>query len=417
MKLMIIHERELHASANGKLSIESAISSPRGGGLAVYLVSTVNALRERGMEVVVLGLTPQAESSDEGFYNLKPFRFRYVARTVSRFKEILRSENPDVVHLHSIFHDIHPVMLRFLLDEFRVVSSFHDVRPFCFWGTLLHRDERLCERPVGSRCVTTGCYRPGGNTRLLADMIRIATLPRYLALHRRVPIFITPSHYLREVLIRNGFDQSRIDVNPLFSRFELLAHTPPPSDEPPNILYVGRLDVEKGIDHFLRALARVTDHAWTATVVGDGPRLMAARAFVSRQGLADRIRFEPSADEHRLRDHYARCRFVVLPSLVAESFGLVGLEAMAFGRAVVAYPSGGVLEWLEDGVTGLIAPHGNTQLLAEQIVRLLKDFDLCVRLGAMGRRRVRQRFTLERHLEGLNTDYARLRERAAGCAS
>jgi glycosyltransferase involved in cell wall biosynthesis len=84
----------------------------------------------------------------------------------------------------------------------------------------------------------------------------------------------------------------------------------------------------------------------------------------------------------------------VMPSYY-ETFGISCLEAMAFGLPVVATRAGGLPEVVEDGVTGLLVPPGDTHALAEAIGRLLRDPDLRRRLGEAGRERVLARFTAE----------------------
>jgi glycosyltransferase involved in cell wall biosynthesis len=138
-------------------------------------------------------------------------------------------------------------------------------------------------------------------------------------------------------------------------------------DEPPHVLFVGRLSEEKGILDFLAAtegLHRV--------VVGDGPlrdRVPEARGFVP-----------PS----ELGAYYERAAVVVCPSH-REGYGVVAREAMAHGRPVVATYVGGLAEAVEDGITGLVVPPRDTQALRAAIERLLADADLRKRLGAAAR--------------------------------
>ncbi len=81
-----------------------------------------------------------------------------------------------------------------------------------------------------------------------------------------------------------------------------------------------------------------------------------------------------------------------------ETGGLSAIEAMAFGLPVVASRTGGLPEVVEDGVTGILVPPGDSKALAEAVVLLLHDPALRRRLGQAGRQRVLDEFTLDRVL-------------------
>jgi glycosyltransferase involved in cell wall biosynthesis len=148
-----------------------------------------------------------------------------------------------------------------------------------------------------------------------------------------------------------------------------------PEDEPPRVLYVGRLSAEKGI----RELLDATD-GLDVRIVGDGPLrelVPGARGFVPHD---------------RLAVEYGRAAVVVCPSH-REGFGVVCAEAMAHGRPVVASAVGGLLDLVVDGETGLLVPPRDVAALRAAIERLLGDPDLRRRLGAAARERIRERFS------------------------
>jgi glycosyltransferase involved in cell wall biosynthesis len=136
-------------------------------------------------------------------------------------------------------------------------------------------------------------------------------------------------------------------------------------DDPPHVLFAGRLSEEKGIREFLEAtegLPRV--------IVGGGPvRVPESVGWVA-----------PAA----LGRYYERAAVVCAPSR-REGYGMVAREALAYGRPVVATRVGGLVDAIRDGETGLIVPPRDPAAVRAAVVRLLEDGDLRRRLGDAGR--------------------------------
>jgi len=144
-----------------------------------------------------------------------------------------------------------------------------------------------------------------------------------------------------------------------------------PADEPPHVLYVGRLSEEKGIRELAEAAAGLP-----LVVVGDGPL---------RDLVPAAVGFVPH-DE--LGPFYERAAVVCVPSR-REGYGVTAREAMAYGRAVVTTGVGGLADAIDDGVTGLVVPPGDVAALRAALERLLGDPVLRERLGAAAREKAR----------------------------
>jgi glycogen synthase len=160
------------------------------------------------------------------------------------------------------------------------------------------------------------------------------------------------------------------DVRVVRNGVELPAEVGVESD-PPEVLFVGRLAEEKGIEELAAATAGLE-----LVVVGDGPLrhlVPGTLGFLPREALAAR---------------YARAAVVVCPSR-REGFGLACAEAMAHGRPVVATAVGGLAELVADGETGLLVPPRDQRALRVALDRLLGDADLRRRMGEAGRDRIR----------------------------
>ncbi len=152
-------------------------------------------------------------------------------------------------------------------------------------------------------------------------------------------------------------------------------------EEPPHVLYVGRLSEEKGVRELLEAT-----EGMPRVVVGDGPL---------RELVPDAVGF---VGPSMLGPYYERAAVVVCPSR-REGYGVVVREAMAHGRPVVATAVGGLLDAVEDEVTGILVPPGDAGALRSALERLLADAALRRRLGDAAREKVREELSWEAAVE------------------
>jgi len=187
---------------------------------------------------------------------------------------------------------------------------------------------------------------------------------------KRARVVLCPSGALAEAARELGAR----DVRVIPSGVELPGDVGEP-DEPPHVLFVGRLSEEKGILELVEATRGIP-----RVIVGDGPL---------RDRVPDAVGF---VGPSMLGPYYERASVVACPSR-REGYGVVAREAMAYGRPVVAAAVGGLLGAVEDEVTGLLVPPGDVKALRAAIARLLGDADLRGRLGEVARARAKERFS------------------------
>lgn len=161
--------------------------------------------------------------------------------------------------------------------------------------------------------------------------------------------------------------------------------------DPPLIVSVGRLAPQKDPMTLLRAARRLT--AGTVMLVGDGPLRAACDRYVREHGLDDRVILSGMRTDVsgilEVADIFALAsRWEGLPLAI--------IEAMMAGLPVVATRVGGVPELVEDGVTGVIVPPGDSEALASALQRLMADPELRRRMGQAGRERALRYFAEER---------------------
>lgn len=210
------------------------------------------------------------------------------------------------------------------------------------------------------------------------------------------------SHGVKDDLVQSfGVDQTLIDVvynavDP--AEIQRLSQEPvewPVPDSVPAILGIGRLMNQKGFVHLIRALALVRrDIPAHLVIVGDGPQRKRLEAEAQRLGLTEVVHF--LGFKKNPIKYMRRADVFAFPSLY-EGMGVVLLEALAVGMPVVATccPHG-PYEIIRDGVHGLLVPVGNEAELAQALLRVFGDPELCRRLGEQARQRVMD-FTLDVH--------------------
>ncbi len=160
----------------------------------------------------------------------------------------------------------------------------------------------------------------------------------------------------------------------------------PYSQQRPYILGIGRMVPQKGFDLLLRAFAAsdCTDH--DLLLAGDGDELEALKSLAHELGITERTHFFGRAERSQAVALFKGCSFFVLPSR-REPQGIVNLEAMCAGKAVIAAKVGGVPEIVIDGETGLLFIGENVEILAHHITELAFDVKQRDGLGAVGRKR------------------------------
>ena len=162
---------------------------------------------------------------------------------------------------------------------------------------------------------------------------------------------------------------------------------PQPFPHPrPYLLAIGRHVPQKGFDVLLRAFAAAALPGHDLLLAGDGPERPALEAQAAALGLAGRVVFTGRADRPAAVSLFHGCDFFVLPSR-QEPQGIVNLEAMAAGKAVLASRVGGVPEIVREGETGLLVPGEDVPALAAAMTRLAADPALRQQLGDAGRAR------------------------------
>lgn len=176
----------------------------------------------------------------------------------------------------------------------------------------------------------------------------------------------------------------------------------------PYILCVARLESEhaeyKGVDKTIEAFAALAKSSrlkgFHLYIVGEGDDRSRLESLAEMEGISQIVHFTGRIGDNELRSLYANCEMFVLPS-TKEGFGLVYLEAMVYGKPVIASQYGASKEIVLDGQTGFLVPPDGINYLVEKISYLINFKLEREKLGQAGKNRYNECFTYQKFLERL----------------
>jgi glycosyltransferase involved in cell wall biosynthesis len=174
------------------------------------------------------------------------------------------------------------------------------------------------------------------------------------------------------------------------------------------ILFVGRASYEKGIFVLLDAV-RYIKHNCRIVIITKGPLLEKIEKKVF--SMSKNVELIPGLPYDKTKEYYARAIAVVIPSVWLENFCLVGLEAYANMKPVVASKIGGIQDWLVDNKTGYFFKMGDSKDLALKIDAILSNLENSEQMGYEGYRRVSEYYNRDLYLGRLVEIYKRTIEK------
>lgn len=376
------------------------------GGAESHLYKLIPDLAERGHVSEVAAekdLTDGGLASFHALPGVAGYERRWDLRAGRRFRTIVHAVNPDLIHIHNT---LNAGVVKLAAKLRPAVRYVHDHTVFCPGLNKEYADGDLCDKPMGPYCLDKyhrgGCFCFQHPTEKVASKF-LEIHNRLLWVHRDLKGLMVASAYMKKELKRVGVPVDRITVNPYYTAVPEPADVP--ESAPPLILTLCRMEhPDKGLIPLLDALARIKA-PFKARLVGTGKHLDMIRDHARSLGLADRVEFPGFVEHAEALDLMRHARVIAFPSMWNEPFGIVGLEAMARGKPVVAFDVGGVREWLDPDRTGILVPRGDVAGLAAALTDLVENPARAVDLGKGGPDRIRERFVRERHLDILEGVY------------
>ena len=413
------------------------------GGAETYMLDLMEVQKAAGHEVAIFAMedlrnlpTPwSAYFSEPVATNYQLYAIRYTLRSAIRFiynrdaqkklADLLDAFQPDIVHLHNYYHQLSTSILSPIRKrKIPVVQTLHDYhlidptyKLFCN-GKICEpsprgprpRRVRLWRRGIlpelveGWRLVANRCIQQSYLASILEAIESWYSRTRGGAL-TTPDRFIAPSEFVRKKCIEFGVPAEKITT----LHYTVATNTSPqpsPTLGEGGVLYVGRLDDEKGVDVLLLALQSLGEEGRAnlhLDIVGDGPSRKKLQQLATNLHLTN-VTFAGWKSKEEIAEYYQRCAFLVVPSVWYEVFGLVILEAAQHRKPAIASDIGGIPEVIEDGKHGMLVPAGNVDRLAQRIGWLAEHPNEQRRMGENAYQGL-ARFESTRHWEMLENIY------------
>ena len=390
MKLLYVHERF------GALA-----------GAEANAFITAQELGQRGHEMGILH-GPGTGRNENGWHDVFPSTFSLEGRDPAAVtRAALADFQPDAVYVHKMA-DLR--VIQALVDSGRpLVRMVHDHDIYCMRSYKYdYFTRKICTRAAGPACIlpcmASLVKNNGGGFPL--KWVSYSAKKREIALNQKFRRMVVVTEYMRDELLRNGFDKNRIEI-----------HAPVPRMGDPDlrstfsdrnlILYAGQIIRGKGVDVLLEALARVKTK-FECIILGDGNHKSYCEALSQQLGLADRVHFKGFIPQEELKAYYRECSVVALSSVWPEPIATIGLEVMRYALPVVGFDAGGIKDWLKDGFNGYLVPWMDRDGFAQRLEELLLDKEKAKALGENGFEFVSERYDFPTYIQDLEGMFERV---------
>ncbi len=324
----------------------------------------------------------------------------YNAEARRKIERLIDEEKPELAHVHNVHHQLSPSILFALKSRgVPVVMTLHDFKLICP-SALLMSGGRPCELCVGNRyynALFKRCVKGSLGTSLVACVEAYANR-LHRAFVKGVASFIAPSRFLKDKMVRAGFDDQRIIHLPNFVYPERYA---PVFKGDRKLVYCGRLSREKGLPTLLRA---VTGTSVRVDIIGEGPEERDLKESIQRFGL-ENVALKGYLSGDRLIEVVSEASAVVVPSECFENCPMSILEAFALGKPVIGAKIGGIPELVSHGTDGFLFEPGNAADLRSAISRIVENPRLSGEMGRRGREKVERYYGPGVHYERLMDVY------------
>lgn len=321
----------------------------------------------------------------------------YSLEVEKAIRKEIAEEKPDLVYILHFVNKLSPSVIRGAKKMGKpVVLRLSDYFLLCPRFDFMY-EKKPCEECLkkGYRtCIQRRCVKGS----LFASLVRVLSMKIHalLDVYRDVDAFITPSEFLKNKLVENGFDREKIYCIPTFTTSKSRVGEPIVGDYG---LYFGRITEEKGVESVVCAFEELPQHH--VKIVGDDTTEEAKRLkqYVQEKNLTN-IEFTGFKSGVELEELIKGSRYTLIPSVWYDNLPNTALESFQYSKPVIASNIGSLPELVLDGVNGYLFEAGNAGDLRDKILRLCDD-EQVKNMGAESRLRLEKKFAPKDHYDAL----------------
>lgn len=399
------------------------------GGPEKYMFNIKKMLEENGHEIIPFSIHSNKNVETEySKYFVEPIGSRdatyfeeckktpkVIAQMLSRsiysvevekaIQKEIKDIKPDLVYIIHFVNKLSPSVIRGAKKlGVPVILRLSDYFLLCPRFDFMY-NKKPCEECLTKgymSCIKKRCVKGS----LFASVIRVFSMKvhQMMNIYEDIDAFITPSEYLKDKLIANGFDEKKITCIPTFTASKSEVSEPCIGMYG---LYFGRVTEEKGVDTVVKAYEMMPDRH--VKIMGDDTTDEAKRL---KDYIADKkiknVEFVGFKAGEELEEIIKGARFTLIPSIWYDNLPNTALESFQYSKPVIASNIGSLPELILDGVNGYLFKPGDPGELCKKI-KLLDDDDLVKEMGSASRSRLEERFAPKTHYDALLNIFNRVK--------
>ena len=398
------------------------------GGPEKYMFNIKRILEEKGHEVIPFSVQSNKNVKTEySKYFVKPISnadaivydevkktpkaiWKLITRSIYSFevkrkiKMEIKDTKPDLVYIIHFVNKLSPSVITGAKQmKVPVVLRLSDYFMLC------PRFDFLCNKKVCEDCLKKGyrtCIkRKCVKNSTLASIIRVFSMKVHKIIHiyDKVDAFITPSQFLKNKLVENGFNKDKIHCIPTFTTSQ--------SNDNNKIgeygLYFGRISEEKGAETLIKAYEKLPNYE--LKIMGDDTTDEAKKLkdYITSKNIKN-IEFLGFKSGDELDEVINNARFTLIPSIWYDNLPNTALESFIHNKPVIASNIGSLPELVIDNYNGLLFEPGNVTELIDKI-KQLDDDKLVEEMGKNSKKQLEEKFSKDKHYESLMNIFDKVR--------
>ena len=365
------------------------------GGVENYLQTLVNYASANDSEIIFkwFGVKDKRTKIHQKFYNAAITKA--IIAEIDTFK-------PDLIHCFSIGATVTPHFMAYAkLKKIPIIQSFRDYYYICpksymqdLQGNILHEHTGFLD------CVFN--HYPKKNI-IYDSLLYLKQSLHKGIIKKNIDYFLTPSQNLTKLIAYEFGIKGKTLPNPV-----LISNPFMGEQKSDYLLFVGRLDAEKGVFTLLKSFQKIVEKYPNEQlkIVGSGRVEAELEKFTTKNKIQN-VDFLGAKNKEELMRLYASAKFIIVPSEILESYGNVILESFAFHKTVIISNLLGIQKEVEESQCGLIFPYGDVEQLTEAIEKLLTDKKFRIELEQNAADYVRT-LSFENHFQKLISIYKKV---------